>query len=79
VTWARGDAPGGDVFDVQVKAPGSKKFVNWQDGVTNLSAVFGSSGPLWAGPGKYSFRARLRQLSSGAASGYSSAASISLA
>jgi streptogramin lyase len=79
VTWASGDAPAGDVFDVQLKAPGSTKFVTWQDGVTDLSAVFGSSDPLWAGPGKYSFRARLRKLSSGAASGYSSAVSISLA
>jgi streptogramin lyase len=77
-TWAVGDAPPGDAFDVQVEPPGSTDFVNWLDGVTNLSGVFGPSAPLWAGPGEYHFRARLRQLASGAASGYSTPAGISL-
>jgi streptogramin lyase len=78
VIWASGDAPGGDVFDVQVRQPGSSSFLDWRSGVTSLNGAFGSSDPLWAGPGKYSFRARLRQPSSGAASGYSAAGSIRL-
>lgn len=72
VTWATADAPAGFGFDVEVKAPHSHgTFVPWQTGVSNLSAVFGSADPLWVGPGKYSFEARLRNLSSGAASGFS--------
>lgn len=78
VTWASSDAPTGFGFDVQVRQPGSTDFVTWQSGVTNLNGVFGSSDPLWVGPGKYTFRARLRQLTSGAASGYTPGASISI-
>jgi len=78
VTWASGDAPSGCGFDVQLKAPGSHDWVTWQSGVTNLSAQFGPNDPLWAGPGTYRFRARLRQLTSNAAAGYSAAKSISL-
>ena len=78
VVWASGDAPSGFVFDVQVKQPGSSSFMNWKTGATGLSGLFSSSDPLWVGAGKYSFRARLRQVSSGAASGYSAAKSIAL-
>jgi hypothetical protein len=78
VIWASGDAPAGDVFDVQVKVPGSTAFIDWRSGVTSLNAAFTPSDPQWAGPGKYSFRARLRQPSSGAASGFSMKGSISL-
>ncbi|HEV2373843.1 MAG TPA: hypothetical protein VGS19_16930 [Streptosporangiaceae bacterium] len=78
VTWASGDAPAGFGFDVQLKAPGSTNWVTWQSGVTSLSAQFGPNDPLWAGPGKYSFRSRLRQLTSNAASGYSAAKSITI-
>lgn len=46
--------------------------------MSSLSAQFGPSDPLWAGAGKYGFRARLRQLTSNAASGYSTAKSITL-
>ena len=78
VTWARGAAPAGFGFDVQLKAPGSTDWVTWQSGVTSLSAQFGPNDPLWAGAGKYQFRSRLRQLTSNAASGYSAARSINL-
>ena len=79
VTWASGDAPAGFGFDVEVKVPHSRgAYVPWQTGVSNLSAVFGSSDPLWAGPGRYSFEARLRNLSSGAASGFSKPKGIPL-
>jgi virginiamycin B lyase len=78
VTWASGDAPSGSGFDVQLKPPGSHDWITWQSGVSSLSARFGPNDPLWAGAGKYSFRARLRQLTSNAASGYSAAKSITL-
>jgi streptogramin lyase len=78
VTWASGDAPSGFGFDVQLKPPGSTDWITWQSGVSTLSAQFGPNDPLWAGPGKYSFRARLRQLTSNAAAGYSPAKSITL-
>ncbi len=78
VTWASGDAPSGFGFDVQLEVPGSGDWVTWQSGVSSLSAQFGPSDPLWAGPGKYRFRARLRQLTSNAAAGYSAAKSIIL-
>jgi streptogramin lyase len=78
VMWASGDAPSGDAFDVQVRRPGSHAFLPWRTGVTELSDAFTSSDPMWTGPGKYAFRARLRQVSSGATSGYSAAASIRL-
>jgi streptogramin lyase len=78
VTWAAADAPSGFGFDVQLKPPGSTDWITWQSGVSSLSAQFGPSDPLWAGPGTYRFRARLRQLTSNAAAGYSAAKSISL-
>ena len=78
VTWASEDAPAGDGFDVQVKGPGASSFTDWRTGVSTLSDVFGPSDPLWVGPGKYAFRARLTQLPAGAAGGYSSSTSISL-
>jgi hypothetical protein len=76
VVWASGDAPSGDVFDVQVEVPGSSWFADWRTGITSLQGDFGPSDPFWAGPGTYRFRARLRQRSSGAASGYSAAKSV---
>jgi streptogramin lyase len=78
VTWASGDAPAGYRFDVQVKAPGSRVWVTWRSGATTLSAQFGPRDRRWAGHGTYSFRARLRKLANGAASGYSPARSITL-
>jgi len=78
VTWASGDAPAGLRFDVQVKVPGSRVWVTWKAGARSLGARFGPGDRLWAGHGTYSFRARLRKLSSGAASGYSPVGSITL-
>ena len=75
VTWASADAPTGSVFDVQIKVPGSSMFVDWRPGTTQLQAAFGSS-DLLGGRGRYAFRARLRQVSSGAASGFSPTAAI---
>jgi streptogramin lyase len=78
VTWASADPPAGFAFNVQVEQPGSATFVPWQTGVTSLSATFGPSDPLWAGPGTYQFRAQLENTVNGATSGFSAPASISL-
>jgi hypothetical protein len=59
--------PSKDVFDVQIQRPGSTSFVDWITGATSASQTFTPDG----GPGKYSFRARLRNPTSGAASGWS--------
>jgi Tol biopolymer transport system component len=74
VVWASATAPGGYVFDVQIRRPGASSFVPWKEGQTLQSAAFVPDG----GPGKYAFRARLRNASSGKASGYSAPRSISV-
>jgi streptogramin lyase len=78
VTWASNDPPAGFGFDVQLKPPGGRDWITWQSGVAGGSAPFGPNDPLWAGPGKYQFRSRLRQLTSNAASGFSTAKSITI-
>lgn len=70
ITWAKVAPPSGVVFDIKIKRPGTPGFTRWTDpgGTTALSLPFTPD----AGPGKYVFRARLRNPSSGATSGYSS-------
>jgi hypothetical protein len=75
ITWSKVAAPLFDVFDVQIKRPGSSSFVTWQNGVDTLSAKFKPD----AGAGTYRFRARFRFGLSGTASGYSAIKSISVA
>jgi streptogramin lyase len=77
LTWASVDPPAGDVFDVQVEVPGSASFVDWQT-TTALGGSFGPSTTLWAGPGTYKFRSRLRNPGPAGASGYSAAKAITL-
>lgn len=72
VTW--GAVPSGFVEDVQIKRPGSASFVDWKPGQTAASAPFVAD----AGPGIYSFRARLRKPAAAAQSGWSSAKAISV-
>jgi len=79
VAWAAGDAPGGFVFDVQVKQPGAPGYLDWRVGTTALNGVFGPGDPMWAGPGTYSFRARLRQLGTDRAAAFSAGKPIALA
>jgi streptogramin lyase len=71
VTWAVAAPAAGSVFDVQIEVPGSPAFRDWQTGTSAQSAVFGPADPMFAGPGTYRFRARLRNAATGAASGYS--------
>jgi hypothetical protein len=70
VTWALAAPPPGLVFDVQVQEPGSTAFADWTSG-TSSSASYTPGVP-----GRYRFRARLREPSSGQASLYSQPASV---
>ncbi len=65
VTWSATLAPAGFLFDVGKQRVGGA-WSTWQSGVTTRSATFRP----WR-KGKYRFRARLRQISSGKASGWS--------
>lgn len=76
ITWATAAPPSGDVFDVQIKRPGTTSFVDWT-GHTGITAQSGTFKP-GSGSGTYSFRARLRNSTMNAASGYSPAGSISV-
>jgi hypothetical protein len=62
------------VFDVQVKRPGAASYTNWMPATTATTARFLPD----AGPGGYSFRARLRDTTTGAASGYSAGLAIAV-
>jgi plastocyanin len=73
VLWACEDPTPGYVFDVQIRR-GSGGFVNWQNGVTTMSAVFTPD----AGTGVYKFRARLRNTAGGATSAWSAAKAITV-
>jgi len=75
VTWSDGAPPAGDMFDVQVKAPGATAFTPWRTGVTATSDSFASSDPAWTGSGTYVFRARIRD-GSGHHSGWSPGRSL---
>ena len=46
--------------------------------IAKQEGVFGPSDPLYTGAGTYAFRARIRNVTNGAASAYSIAASIGL-
>jgi uncharacterized repeat protein (TIGR01451 family) len=64
VTWALVQPPAGIVQDVQVKPPGGS-WVRWVRGQsTTLQATFAPD----AGPGTYSFRSRIRNVTNGARS-----------
>jgi plastocyanin len=74
ITWASAAPPRSYAFDVQLRRPGSTRFVNWKTAQTARSATFVPD----AGVGTYSFRARLRKPDFGRASGYSPTAAISV-
>ena len=62
ITWASAAPPPGSSSDVQVKQPGSTKWLDWRPSTTAVSGTFGPSDPLFTGQGVYSFRARLRSM-----------------
>jgi plastocyanin len=72
VTWAAESPPSAFVFDVEYRRPGSSDWLSWRTGVSSVSAPFLPDG----GAGTYSFRARLRNVSAGATSDWSSVASM---
>lgn len=74
LTWATAAPTGARVFDVQVKRPGATAYTSWRTATTNTSGTFTPD----AGAGTYSFRARVRDSVTGAASGYSAGKSVSV-
>jgi hypothetical protein len=72
ITWATAPVAG-FLFDVQIRRPGAS-WADWKTGVTALSAKFTPD----AGTGQYSFRARIRNATSGKASQYSPAVTITV-
>jgi len=60
------------VFDVQIRRPGSNSFEDWKVGEQNAASQFVPD----VGPGRYQFRARMRDTRNGSASGYSLPISI---
>ena len=71
ITWATNPAPAGFVYDVQIRRPGAD-WRRWQRGTERRSARHRPR----AGPGRYRFRARLRQLGTGETSDWSPARSF---
>jgi hypothetical protein len=72
ITWSSAAAPAGYQFDVQIKRPTSSRWVQWMHGQAGTSAPFVPD----FGTGTYRFRARMRQVANGKASGWSPAALI---
>ena len=75
-----GDPPSGDVADAQIAycatTPCTPAFSTWRHGDTTGSSQFSASDPAWQGAGTYYFRARVRDGSKGASSGWSPAKDI---
>src|SRR5439155_24716299 len=74
ITWASKTAPAGYVYDVQIKRPGQVSFGNLKTDQTATSATFIPD----AGSGVYQFRGRLELVSTGATTGWSGGATISV-
>lgn len=72
ITLATVDAPTGFTYDVQVKV-GSGSFVTLKKGVATATKTYQAPAA-----GTYAFRSRLRNLTTGAASAYSPAKSITV-
>lgn len=72
--WATAPAPLGYVYDVQVQRPGSPAFVSWRYATAAPEAAFTPD----AGPGTYSFRARIRNSGNGRASAYTENFSLAI-
>jgi hypothetical protein len=74
LTFAATTAPAGYAYDLQVKRPGATAYADSSVGTTDPSATFIPD----AGAGTYLFRARIRNASNGASSGWSSAKMITV-
>jgi Tol biopolymer transport system component len=73
ITWAA-FVPSGYQVDVQIKRPTDVDFVDWMINVTGKGATFTPD----AGPGQYSFRARLERFSNLETSDYSTPVTITV-
>jgi plastocyanin len=71
IVWASQSPPGSFRFDVQRKRPGEGSFSDWQTGVSARKIEVKP-----AQTGTFAYRARLRNISNGNASGYSRQKSI---
>ena len=74
VRWALSAAAPGFVFDVQVRRPGTARFVNWKTGTRLVTAIFTAD----RGAGTYAFRARVRRVHGAGTTGYSPSVAIHL-
>ena len=73
IKWAQKAADPGYVFDVQIRRPSDASFKAFRTGVTGSLTHFTPQQP-----GQYQFRGRVRNPSTGHASGYSPPSSISV-
>ena len=73
VWWASKPAGSSQVYDVQIKRPGARRWKDWRVGVTAGHTTFTPD----AGTGDYAFRARIRA-SRKALSGYSPATAVTI-
>jgi plastocyanin len=76
IKWATAAPPGADVFDVQVRQPGSASFTYWKQATTLTAATYK---PNPAAEGAYLFRARLRDPSTGSSVAWSPGGSANIA
>jgi hypothetical protein len=74
VRWALSAAAPPFVFDVQVRRPGTARFVDWKTGTRLVTATFTAD----HGAGTYAFRALVRRAGSAGATGYSPPVAIHL-
>jgi hypothetical protein len=74
VRWALLAAVSRFVFDVQIKRPGTARFVGWRTGTRAAVATFTAD----RGAGTYAFRARVRRVGGTGATGYSPPVTIHL-
>jgi len=61
VTWAAKPPPTGFVYDIQIKRPGSTKYVDWKMNQKTPGAIYVPT----AGPGTYSFHAHVTNTRTG--------------
>lgn len=74
VRWALSAAASRFVFDVQIRRPGTTRFVGWKTGTRLAAATFTAD----RGAGAYAFRARVRRIGGAGATGYSPPVAIHL-
>jgi hypothetical protein len=74
VRWALAAAAPRFVFDVQIRRPGTARFIDWKTGTRLAAAPFTRD----SGTGTYAFRARVRRVDGAGQTGYSPPVTIHL-